>query len=187
MGAGHAIALGIWDRVLFYAWRSENPALFSMPFSFLSPALNRSDCDMRYQIPQEYDNPACEIVHDPSLAFWPEELKTLLTFSRAGRIVLLGEGCSVKGQTVLILVWIGAVFFFLKAYSCRSHIPVIDLQGRGAFVAFHVENDKPMALKSKIRADYPFSGVPKILSYVSVSIQTVCSSIKSKACFSSMS
>ena len=44
-----------------------------------------------------------------------ETLKTLLTFYLAGRIVLLGEGCSVKGQTVLVLVWIRAVFFFLKA------------------------------------------------------------------------
>ena len=69
--AGHAIALGIWGRVLFYTWRPENPALFSMPFPFPGPALNRSDYDVRYQIPQEYDNPECEIVHGLSLAFWP--------------------------------------------------------------------------------------------------------------------
>ena len=147
MGAGHAIALGIWGRVLFYAWRSKGPALFSMPFSFLSPALNRSDYDMRYQIPQEYDNPECEIIYSPSLAFWPGDTQNALDFlpcrpysSLRRRLFRQGANRSGSGMDR------GGFLFSEGINPCRSHIPVIDLQGRGAVFCCQVWKYKAIGL-----------------------------------------
>ena len=147
MGAGHAIALGIWGRVLFYAWRSKGSALFSMPFPFPGSALNCSDNDMRYQIPQEYDNPECEIIHGPSLAFWPGDTQNALDFlpcrpysSLRRRLFRQGANRSGSGMDR------GGFLFSEGINPCRSHIPVIDLQGRGAVFCCQVWKYKAIGL-----------------------------------------